>query len=193
LDWIALDEALFRAINIDGHHPILDYFLPFIRNKYFWAPLYLFLFAAIWINFPRKAWLFILALFTCITISDTLSSEVFKKSVKRLRPCNQEVLTKEVKLLVHCGGGYSFPSSHATNHFAVAFMLILTLGRNWKRIRIPLFIWAGLISFAQIYVGVHFPLDIFGGALLGTAVGIFMAFIYNRLAQKMNLELITPG
>lgn len=188
MDWIAIDEAIFRAININGHTPILDYLLPFIRNKYFWAPFYLFLIAIVWVNFPKKAWLFILALFTCITISDTLSSELIKKSVKRLRPCKQEVLAKEVQLLVHCGSGYSFPSSHATNHFALAFMLIMSLGKTWRRIRWPLIIWAGMISFAQIYVGVHFPFDVLGGLLLGAAVGIFVGHAYNLMAKTMNLE-----
>lgn len=191
LDWIAIDEAIFRSINVNGHHIVLDYILPFIRNKYFWVPLYLFLISVIWINFPRKAIYFLLSMVLCIFLSDTISSEWVKKTVKRVRPCNQEVLAQEVKLLVHCGSGYSFPSSHATNHFALALFLIVGLGKIWPRIKIPLLIWAGLISFAQVYVGVHFPVDILAGAILGSFIGWAIARMYLKMAEKMNVNLLT--
>ena len=136
MELIALDETLFRWINMEGHFPFFDYLLPFIRNKLFWAPLYIFAIAFLLINFPRKGWLMILSLAICITISDTMSSKVLKKTIKRDRPCRQ--FKEEVKLLVHCGGGYSFPSSHATNHFAAAFFFHFYVGQKVQRNKISI-------------------------------------------------------
>jgi len=154
-------------------------------------PFYLFLISLVWINFPKKAIFFLLSMVLCIFLSDTISSEWIKKSVKRIRPCKQEVLAQEVQLLVHCGSGYSFPSSHAANHFALSVFLMIGLGKIWRWIKIPLLIWAGLISFAQVYVGVHFPLDVIGGAILGALIGWGIARMYLSMADKMNVNLLT--
>jgi len=181
---------LFRAINIDGHFPLFDYLLPFIRNKYFWGPLYVFALSFVLINFPKRGWLFLLSFAICISLADNISSRLLKKNIKRLRPCNQEVLKSDVQLLVKCGSGYSFPSSHASNHFAAAFFFIFTLGKRYKRIIIPLLIWAGLISFAQVYVGVHFPVDVICGGLLGFFLGKFVAWLYIRFSLDRDLKII---
>ncbi|MBK8699845.1 MAG: phosphatase PAP2 family protein [Saprospiraceae bacterium] len=83
-------------------------------------------------------------------------------------------------MLVRCGSGYSFTSSHATNHFAIATFLSFSLGTFLRKVRTPLFTWAGVISLAQVYVGVHFPLDVLCGGLLGFSVGLFWAWVFMR-------------
>ncbi|MDX1685268.1 MAG: phosphatase PAP2 family protein, partial [Saprospiraceae bacterium] len=90
--------------------------------------------------------------------------------VERVRPCNDESIKQEVILRARCGGGYSFTSSHATNHFGLSMVLFLLLGNRiaWRWL---IFLWAALVSYAQIYVGVHYPLDILGGAVLGVMLG----------------------
>ncbi len=190
MDLLALDEMLFRWINIDGHNVFMDYLLPFVRNKYFWGPLYIFALSFILINFPKRGLLFLLSFAICISLADTISSRVLKKNVKRLRPCKQEEFKSEVKLLVHCGSGYSFPSSHAANHFAAAFFFIFTLGKSYRKIILPLLVWAGLISFAQVYVGVHFPVDVICGGLLGFFLGKFVAWLYIRFSLDRGLKIV---
>lgn len=191
MDWIlSLDESLFRAINVDGHVPLLDFFLPFFRNKYFWLPFYVFVLGFIWVNYRRKGWFFILSLILCVSLADNISSQLLKKSVKRLRPCKQEVLKADVQLLARCGSGYSFPSSHATNHFAFATFFIFVLGSAFRWIRWPLILWAALISFSQVYVGVHFPIDVCCGAMLGISIGCLVGWVYSRLAEKMGISLL---
>lgn len=74
-------------------------------------------------------------------------------------------------LRVRCGRSYSFTSSHATNHFALAVYIFFTLGGYLRLFRWPILAWAAIVSFAQIYVGVHFPLDIIFGAFLGILIG----------------------
>ncbi|MEZ4983676.1 MAG: phosphatase PAP2 family protein [Saprospiraceae bacterium] len=90
------------------------------------------------------------------------------------------MLSEPVRQLIPCGGGYSFTSSHATNHFAVAFFLFLTWGRLWKRWRWLLLLWAATIALGQVYVGVHYPLDITVGALLGMTLAWGISILYKR-------------
>jgi undecaprenyl-diphosphatase len=175
---IALDQQLLYGINRLGANPLLDALMPMARNMYFWAPLYAFLIAFFALNFGRKGWIvvgFVLLTFAC---TDLLSSSVVKPLVGRLRPCNDEEVRQWVRLLVQCGGGKSFTSSHAANHFGVGIFLGLVLKPFFKP-ALGLFIgWAGTISLAQVYVGVHYPVDILGGALLGTTIGWIMWRIY---------------
>lgn len=181
INMLEIDTYLFHVIHNDIANPVFDLILPIIRNKAFWIPLYVFIIAFLFFNFsPKKALLYIVFLLVTVGTADFMSSTVIKKSVKRVRPCNQIEMQSEIRNLVHCGGGYSFTSSHAANHFALVAFLIFTFGRFMKKIRIPLLIWAAIIGFAQIYVGVHFPLDILFGAMVGIILGSIMAEVYNR-------------
>lgn len=177
---IAFDEFLFQLINQEWHNSLLDSVLPIWRNKLFWLPLYVFIASFLLINFKKKGFFLILALAATIGISDTVSSKWIKKTVQRPRPCHEAAFKPETRLLVHCGSGYSFTSSHATNHFAMAFFLIFTLGKIIKRIKLPLFLWAFSIGYAQIYVGVHYPFDVLVGAGIGALIGYFVAMIFGK-------------
>lgn len=122
-------------------------------------------------------------LLVTFAIGDLVSSRIIKPAVARIRPCNDINLTHEIIHRVPCGSGYSFPSAHATNHFAIAVFLIVIFYDRWKPI-LPIGIaWAFIISFAQIYVGVHYPLDTLAGALLGTIVGLFTSKIYQKIQK----------
>lgn len=101
-----------------------------------------------------------------------------KKNVKRLRPCNQIELQENINVLVPCGSGYSFTSSHATNHFAIATLVSFTLFNASRVALVLLFSWAATIALGQVYVGVHYPLDITIGALIGILVGHFCVYLF---------------
>lgn len=176
---IQFDQYVFQLIN-HWDNAFLNEIMPYWREKTTWIPAYILF--AIWLIWKHKKAGLILLLSTalCIGVSDTVSSKIIKKSVKRLRPCRTPDVEDQVKLLVHCGGGYSFTSSHATNHFALAVFLILTLGRQLKKIKGPLLFWAATIALGQVYVGVHYPLDVFMGALLGALIAWVIAKIYWR-------------
>ena len=120
-------------------------------------------------------------------ISDTLSSQIIKKNVQRIRPCNDPLISNMVELKVKCGGGYSYTSSHATNHFALAFFLIYTLGVQFRWIKWVLIFWASSIAYGQVYVGVHYPFDVISGAIIGGIIGILVATWY-RSFRKMKLN-----
>jgi undecaprenyl-diphosphatase len=85
----------------------------------------------------------------------------------------------KVKLLLdHCSSGFSFTSSHAANHIGIAMFMAITLKPYLKNYRYLFFLWAGIIAYAQIYVGVHYPLDIIVGAFIGVIVGWVCAKFY---------------
>lgn len=181
---IELDHQFFELLNGGLKNPIFDAVLPWWRHKLFWAPAYVFMLFFILENFKKQAAVLIFGLVLTVAVADTLSSQVFKKTIKRPRPCHLAVENLEVHLLVRCGSGYSFTSSHATNHFAVAAFLFVTLGQFFPKARWLLILWAASIAFAQVYVGVHFPLDVVAGAMLGWLVGSALGRFVGRRGLK---------
>ena len=182
------DQQLFFFINNDCHTDLLDKVMPYWRSMYFWLPLYVFFGAFIIEKFKKNGLLYLLALGLTVGVSDTVSSKFIKKSVQRSRPCHDQSrnsdMKREVKLLVRCGSGYSFPSSHATNHFAVATFIVLTFAQGKKWLNWGLIAWASSIALGQVYVGVHYPIDIIGGGILGALIGWGSAYIYNFITTQ---------
>jgi membrane-associated phospholipid phosphatase len=181
---IGLDQSLFRLINGQWHNAFLDWLLPFWREKTTWLPLYGALVGYVFYSMQRKAAMFLLlAAVLSVGLADTLSSKVVKPEVARLRPCRTPALQGEVRSLVPCGGGFSFTSSHAANHFALAVFLVFALARRpWARGL--LLAWAASISYGQVYVGVHFPLDVLFGAFMGSAVGYVCFLLYQSSLRR---------
>lgn len=175
---VTWDQEAFLAINQGLSNVFFDWLMPVLRNPYTWAPLYLFIIVFCVRNYRNKGILIVLFILITFGIADALSSSVIKKSVKRIRPCNDIEFKEEVAVRVRCGSGYSFTSSHATNHFAISMVLIMIFYRRWKSILWLALLWATLVSIAQVYVGVHYPLDIIGGALLGSAIGYLTGLVF---------------
>ena len=184
MELLAFDLELFHLINGEWHHPFFDAVIPWWRHKLFWMPFYLFLLSFLAINFGKKGLLVIVCLVATLGAADFVSSTIIKKSIQRTRPCNERVLDGKVRELVRCGHGYSFTSSHAANHTAIAFFLIFTIASLFKWIKIPLFLWAFSIGYSQIYVGVHYPLDVIGGMLVGFIIGLLGAEICRMLMLR---------
>lgn len=178
------DYALFHFVNTGLANPVFDVLCPLFRNKLFWLPLYLFLAFIFYKRYRNKTLLIGLFVALTVLLTDQLSGSLIKPLVHRLRPCNNPAMKARL-LLDYCGAGYSFVSSHAANHFGIAMFLIPFFNRR-KLAAALLFTWAFAIAFSQVYVGVHFPADIAGGAVLG----IFIGWITARLACRF-IELNT--
>jgi len=185
---LQFDRHLFHFINHDLGNPFFDAVMPWLRHANNWIPLYILIIViCIW-KFKKAGIVIILLMALSAGFADFTSASLVKPVVKRLRPCNDPVVSKTDVTRVDCGTGYSFPSTHATDHFAFAFFAILLFYKKWRWIWFWGMLWAGLISFAQVYVGVHFPLDVFCGALYGVLVGWIFARLFWKINEKFQLN-----
>jgi undecaprenyl-diphosphatase len=175
------DTILFVKINTVYTNSFGDSIFPWWRESITWVPLYFFLLLFVAINYKQKTFAWLLFFIITIALADQISSGFLKNFVGRVRPCNDLFLQLYIKLrLVRCPQSGSFTSSHAANHFAAAMYIWLTLKPVIKKWGWLFFVWAFTISYGQVYVGVHYPLDIVGGAILGCLIGGATASFYNR-------------
>ena len=120
----------------------------------------------------------IIAIAILITISDQ-TSNLFKDSFQRLRPCYNELISDSLRLVKDsCGGRYGFFSAHASNSFSLAIFFGLLLRSSNKLLILLFAIYAFLISYSRIYLGVHYPIDILVGTIFGTIYAIVLYKIY---------------
>lgn len=170
----SLDTELFLFLNQGVRNWLFDQALPFLtdinRN-----PIGIVILAILWLLLLTKGGrpgrIAALLLIPTIALSDQLNSSFLKFIIDRPRPCHE---LANVHLLVGCGSGYSFPSSHAVNNFAAALVLSYFLPRwTWA-----FFSYASVIAFSRIYVGVHYPSDVLAGAFVGLIIGsvVIVAF-----------------
>jgi undecaprenyl-diphosphatase len=177
------DTQLFIFLN-GIHSPFWDTIMWWISGTKSWIPLYLVIIAVIIYQKRKKAILVLLFIALLIFLSDQLSVHLFKNVVQRLRPCHAADLQDIVPLVKNkCGGKFGFVSSHASNTFAIATFLVL-LFKN-RIFGVFIFIWAAIVSYSRIYLGVHFPLDIICGGLFGFILGFFVFKAYFFTEKKV--------
>jgi len=181
------DYNLFAKMNGQWHNSFFDVFFPFIREPTIWVPLYFFLVVFITLNYKIKGWIWVLFFLLNAMLSDYVSSTLIKENFIRIRPCSDPFVAANLRFLVaYCPQSSSFTSSHAANHFAAAMFIFTTFKKSVSAKWAFLFLWAAMISYAQVYVGVHFPFDIFCGAIVGVILGYIPASIFNK---KIGLEM----
>ena len=175
------DQWIFVQVNSRMTNSFFDSIMPYLRNSVYWAPLYLFLLIFAPLNFKSRGWWWVVLFLCTVSLTDITSSRVFKEAFDRVRPCRDPAFLDHVRLLLNqCSGGYSFTSSHAANHFGMATFFFFTsrhLIGGWAWIA---FLWAAVISYAQVYVGVHYPFDVICGAVIGIVFGLFMGMFFNK-------------
>jgi undecaprenyl-diphosphatase len=178
LQW---DRELFNKVNGEWTNSFLDLVLPYTRNAVVWAPFYLFFIVFVTVNYKRTGLSWILFGILAIATTDLVSSWVIKENFFRLRPCGDPELAGTVRFLVnYCPQSSSFTSSHAANHFALAIFIFITLKNYMGKWLWLIFIWAFIISYAQVYVGVHYPLDIICGGIVGSIIGYGAAKMFTK-------------
>lgn len=181
---ISRDRALFLYLNNLGSSEF-DFFWIFVSGKFSWLPLYAGLLFLLYQNYNRKQLLYILiCLAVGVLVSDQLSN-IFKFGFERLRPCHDEALQPYMRI-VECGGKFGFYSSHASNTFLLAGFLGSLLGKKYKFLLFFLLIWAGLVAYSRVYLGVHFPLDILVGAIIGFLIGKIFVYFLNKIQKSLN-------
>lgn len=180
-----IDQQLLLLIN-GFNNPFFDKVMWVISDAYFGIPFYLlFFFIAIRFFGVKKAMLIILVGAIAVGLADLASKHFFKEVFLRYRPSHNLLLSGKIHLVdEYKGGTYGFVSSHAANMFAIATCLGLYFYSFNKKLIFILFVWAALIAYSRMYLGVHYPSDIFVGGLLGTFIG----FLGYKLTNKYILK-----
>ena len=176
-----LDTNLFLFLN-GLHSDFMDPIMCWISGKTTWWPIYLALLS--FLTWKRKWQMIPLVVFIAlsVTVTDQTSVHLFKEVFERLRPCHETELQGLVHIVNNkCGGQFGFVSSHAANSFGIAMLLSMVIRRKW--FWAVMFTWAALVSYSRVYLGVHYPADILGGAILGTGCGYLVFLLFRWLVN----------
>jgi len=179
-----LDTELFIYLNSLGI-PLFDNFWILLSTKeaniFYYSTLLLFYFYSKTLKFKFLELFYLLILIALmITVTDQ-TANLFKDSFQRLRPCYNEMIKDSLRLVKDsCGGKYGFFSAHASNSFTLAVFFGLLYKNKFKYLIHTSLFYACLISYSRIYLGVHFPLDIFFGAIFGIIIGILTFKFYKK-------------
>ena len=161
---VRFDTAIFHAVNTGLTAGWLDTLMPYVTEKFNFLGAII-VAAALTLVLGRRKDRWGLLLLVFVVLSSDLLSNLLKHLFMRTRPCNA---LEGVRLLAGCSHSYSFPSSHATNIFAA--MVFLTA--RYRKF-FPVFLTVAVtVAYSRVYVGVHYPLDVAGGAVLGSVVAI---------------------
>lgn len=179
---LELDREIFLYLN-GFHTPWLDPIMLFITETLSWLPLHLFLLYLIFKDHHKKGWLVLIGLVITIVLADQVTSTVMKPYFGRFRPSHEPSLQSLVHIVNgYKGGKFGFASSHAANTFGVATFLFLLFGKTRKWI-VMLFLWAALVTYSRIYLGVHYPGDILVGGLVGMLSAVAGFWFYRWLKK----------
>ena len=193
---IAWDKELFLQIHQGMASPLFDAVMLFMRDAKSWIPLYLLIVFLAVRKYKLNGLLFIVTAVLVVVATDRFSAGFMKPFFERLRPChNPDFLAAGyIRNLLNCGGEFGFISSHATNHFglAVVFTWFFKQLYSYKYTNWVFYLWAGIISFAQVYVGKHYPADVIVGAFFGILIGFLVLKIYIRFLPEDKQITKTP-
>ena len=181
---LEIDKELFLYLN-SFHSDFWDTIMLMVTRKETWVPFFAIIIFFVVRNSPKNALLVLLFLTILIVVTDQFSV-ILKESIQRLRPVHDPEIGPLVHNVLRKGGLHGFVSSHAANSFAIfAFTSRFFKNRWYSGL---LLFWAVIFSYSRIYSGVHYPLDILGGAILGLIVGeaLFRIYLY-----VLNLKFFT--
>ena len=192
---INLDKKLFLVLNhfaTPGVDPVMRFLSGPVPWILFIIGCLIVLWRAPWKKYHNHYLIMLGSLILAFAISEQTSVHLFKEVFMRLRPCHEPSLSGQVRLVApNCGGQFSFVSTHATNSFTLALLSALLFHRRWFTISV--FAWAILVSYSRIYVGVHYPGDVLGGAAVGCIIGFAVFLATHRILKREGVKNVRTG
>jgi membrane-associated phospholipid phosphatase/GNAT superfamily N-acetyltransferase len=177
LHYIDIEILYFFNHSLSSH--ILDRFFSIITNVNNWFIAYIILLFISFFKGGIKGKIAVLGVILLIIFTDQVSYKILKEIFHRPRPC---MALTDIITPLGCNGTWSFPSNHAVNNFAAAtFYYIL-----FPRLKWALFITAALVSISRVYLGLHYPSDILGGAIIGSGIGYLFAIAAVKTVSIIN-------
>ena len=174
----SIDVQIFYFFNHILSIGFLDKFFAMITNVNNWYIAYIVLLGIAFIKGGLRGKLAVAMIIILIIVTDQLGYKVIKEFFQRMRPC---IALTDVLTPLGCNGTYSFPSNHALNNFAAATFFY----RLFPKLKWILFITAFLVSLSRVYLGLHYPSDIIGGAIIGSAFGYIFSFAALKLEEYL--------
>ena len=183
---IELDRRILFAVN-GCDNLMLNGMMATLTSGWFWIPLYLSLFYIVIKNNETMGQI-VLAVSGCllaIVLAGGVDNLLVKPWIARLRPCNNPEIKYLINTIVWVGKEqYSFFSAHAANTFALACFLGNIFRHFYPKMLLWLLLWASIVSYSRIYLGVHYPLDVLTGLSIGILFGYGMYIFYKRIIIK---------
>ena len=185
---LKLDSKLFLYLNNLGTSKFDIFWISLSKIE---ANILMYLFLILlffYIQKIRPKLIYIFYLFFVIALMIAITDQganIFKDSFQRLRPCYNESIIDSLRLVKeNCGGKYGFFSAHASNSFSLAIFFGLLFINKIRYIIMITIVYASLISYSRIYLGVHYPIDIIFGGFFGIFVGFVMySFVYLKFLK----------
>jgi len=178
---IEFDKQLLLLLN-SFHNGYFDTFMFTFSKVAVWIPFYLSVVYILFKSQGKKAIWMVLLLILGVVLADQLSG-LMKNGFQRFRPSHDPAIQNFVHIVNNSRAGlYGFVSSHAAN--TVGFAVLSSLFIRRQTYTIAALSWALITSYSRIYLGLHFPLDILGGAITGLFIALFLYFIYKRFISK---------
>ena len=175
----SIDLTIFYFFNHTISTGFLDKFFSIITDVNKWYIAYVILIGIAFFKGGRRGKIAVIGLILLIIATDQTGYRILKELFERVRPC---YVLADALTPMGCAGGYSFPSNHALNNFAAAVFLL----RLFPSYKLIFLVVAALISLSRIYLGVHYPSDVIGGALIGVA----FSYLFSTAALKLEKYFI---
>ncbi len=186
---IQYDTELFIYLNSLGTATWDPFWLAY-TSKFNWIPFYAVLLYLIFRQIGTKSMLVTIVLVALMILVTDQVTNLFKHGFQRMRPCHLAEIVESMRLVRDgCGGRYGFFSGHASNTMAAAIFIGMTLKPRFKYLLYILLVWAFLMAYSRVYIGVHYPIDIVLGMMFGATSG----YVFYRLNQYIIAKVVNAA
>ena len=192
MDFSTIQNIDFQVLQwFNGsNNVILDQLALVLTSGFTWIPLYVVLFIVVMRNNETmmQIGLVVGAALLCILFADGFADGIIKPLAERWRPSNDPLVKYSVQVVDNLRmKDYSFCSAHAANTMSIAVFFSLLV--RSRMLTIAMIVWSQVNCWTRLYLGVHYPLDIATGLLLGSVVGFLVYLFYHRMYRRISPEI----